>query len=345
MSAARKTPEKIPKKNKSCEKRAFLTPHFDSFVVIHRCALHSLLSLSLSLSLPSLQPRTDASYTMGAVAATSDAPAHPPAPAPGPPLSRKRTREERSVDVLAAPAQAVVRRPSCQLLRWQRLRGRALLACGVDPTVGVAAALPEPQAVAGEALYVVARMAHPLEEGSTVCLAELSRGRGYVLFLEEGLQPILGRVRVLEDQVQHDGCEEVAAALGVAAGFRARVGQTGLLLGRAPHPKAGCGEVCAVEVPRGGVALLPAAAVRALPVEVVTVEDPLARYRRWEEMEDALSVAAEACDASVTLRRGMVGVVKVYLRKAHTSVLFLLLFFFVACLPRPPPPGRTPSSV
>eukprot|EP00754_Rhynchopus_humris_P003195 Rhum_TRINITY_DN11711_c0_g1::Rhum_TRINITY_DN11711_c0_g1_i1::g.46406::m.46406 len=270
---------------------------------------------------------------MGAVAATSDALTHLPAPAPT--LSRKRTREECSVDVLATPAHAVVRRPDCQLLRWQRLRGKALLACGVDPTSGVAAALPEPQAVAGEALYVVARTAHPFEDGSTVCLAELSRGRGYVLFLEEGLQPILGRVRVLEDLVQHDGCEEVAAALEVAmpaaaaaAAFRARAGQTGLLLGRAPHPN-GCGEVCAVEVPRGGVAFLPAAAVRVLPVEVVTVEDPLARYQRWEEMEDALGVAAEARDVSVTVRKGMVGVVKCehrHLSEPHTMVCAVELF-------------------
>eukprot|EP00755_Sulcionema_specki_P010877 Sspe_Gene.7193::Locus_2436_Transcript_1_1_Confidence_1.000_Length_937::g.7193::m.7193 len=225
----------------------------------------------------------------------------------------KRSLEESSVEVPAGPEQVTVENASQRYTKWERMKGLLLKVAGVitgDEEEKPDVLKNDPTVVKNEPACVVAKAPHPNKDGVTVCLLEKSRGAGYVLMPDTALRPHLGRVVIETAGQQYSNWSSMEEKMGVkvTGDFKAKKGHEGVILAREAHPKEeGC-EVLAVDIPDGGTILVKAAACQQLPIEVVEILDPLARFSSWPKMAEALGI--EEPKTPIQLKKGMLGVPK-----------------------------------
>ena len=221
---------------------------------------------------------------------------------------RQRTYDEMDVNVPYPVEQAVVVDASQRMSKWQRMRSAMLAACGmtmddIEPTV-----------VNQEAVYIIAKAMHPFDGDCTVCLVEKSRGRGCVLIPESALRPIHSRaiISVTGQQYSKWATMEEKMDVKVTPEFQAKSGQVGLVVAKEVHPKDPETQVLAVQIPDGGIVLVKSKAVKVLPVDVVEVVDPRARYTAWPKMAQELGVVEPKEPKETSdVQPGEVGIAKV----------------------------------
>ncbi|KAJ9468004.1 hypothetical protein DIPPA_23034 [Diplonema papillatum] len=219
---------------------------------------------------------------------------------------KKRMFDEIDVDIPYPVEQVTVTDAGQRMSKWPRMKSVMLRACGIDYEEVV----PEPTVVKGEACYVIAKAPHPYK-GNTVCLLEKSRGQGYVLLPESAVKKICYRAIVASIGQQYSNWSSMEEKMGikVTPDFKAKVGQIGLVLAEEKHPKDDEIQVLAVGIPEAnGIVLVKARAVRALPIDIVEITDPLARYHPWAKMAEALGI--EEPKEPPSLSAGQAGIAK-----------------------------------
>eukprot|EP01064_Diplonema_japonicum_P014902 TRINITY_DN22609_c0_g1_i1.p1 TRINITY_DN22609_c0_g1~~TRINITY_DN22609_c0_g1_i1.p1 ORF type:complete len:265 (+),score=54.79 TRINITY_DN22609_c0_g1_i1:37-831(+) len=216
---------------------------------------------------------------------------------------KKRKYEEIDVDVPHPVEQVTVVDASQRMSKWPRMKTVMLKALGVE----FEEVVPEPTVTKGEAVYVIAKAQHPFGD-EVVCLVEKSRGQGYVLMPEKALAKIRGRAMVTAVGQQYSNWASMEEKMGikVTPEFKARIGQVGLVLAKEPHPRDTEIQVVALQIAEGGVVLVKSRAIRELPVSIVEVTDPLARYTPWAKMAEALGI--EEPKDPPTLAAGQAGI-------------------------------------
>eukprot|EP01063_Lacrimia_lanifica_P010371 TRINITY_DN1707_c0_g1_i1.p1 TRINITY_DN1707_c0_g1~~TRINITY_DN1707_c0_g1_i1.p1 ORF type:complete len:291 (+),score=99.27 TRINITY_DN1707_c0_g1_i1:89-961(+) len=218
---------------------------------------------------------------------------------------KRRKYESVEVAVCDPVRQVVISDAGKRLSKWGRMKRAMLEALGREWVEAV----PEPAVVRGEAAYCVATAPHPFT-GETVCLVEKSRGGGYVLVPDQAVKTVLERGEVVAVGQQYSNWTTMEEKMNVSLtpGFKASLGQVGFVLAREPHPRDPSQAVLALEIPEGGTVLVKSTAVRSLPVDVVEIADPLARYHPWPKMAEALALAETA--EPHPLAAGQVGIVR-----------------------------------